>query len=160
MTEETTRVPFLVLNAETMGVDDRDIATVDLTRSILDYFGVREVLDPSAISIFDDTRKDRVFVATACCYDMKWRFVLYKAAQKFVVYLHPDNDEDAIEFQLLGPFEEKRVGQGSAVRAAIADPLLTLLDDFDLDTDRADISVRREYRREALHTLREEAGLD
>jgi hypothetical protein len=56
--EDVTRVLMLAFNHSERGTSDRLRETIDVSKTVLDLFGVRESLDPSALSLFESRDKD------------------------------------------------------------------------------------------------------
>ncbi len=63
--EEAIRVPLLVTGPGLTGKDDRLFETIDLTQTILSYFGVEERLSADAVSILDPAAQKTLVTSLA-----------------------------------------------------------------------------------------------
>jgi hypothetical protein len=145
--EEVTRVPFLVIQRGKRGVDERLAETIDITKTVLEYFDVPDSLSPRAASIFaPSSGKDLAASATYFQNENKrWHVMLYQADKKYRFNIHRDGDAEALLMKLDG-FEETTLDSGASVRRSIAAELVEILEEYGLD----DGSVHPVFSRSAL----------
>ncbi len=91
--EEALRVPLVVAGPDLAGRDERLLETIDLTRSVLDYFGVDAALAPGAISLFDaNAHKDWTSTLTEPSRVRgEWLLAVNRPGEKWVIDLLDDH---------------------------------------------------------------------
>ncbi len=86
--EEVARVPLLIHYNGLKGTDDRLVETIDITETLLDFFGVHERLSPFARSLLAPPAKD---MTTTLAHDSphlhEWLAAIYLGDRKYVVDL-------------------------------------------------------------------------
>lgn len=89
--EEVARVPLVLSYKDLRGTDDRLSETIDISQTILEFFGIGEKLSKSAYSLLEKPEKDIVTTLTNTSHIRKEMFLsVYKASHKFAfnVYDH------------------------------------------------------------------------
>jgi hypothetical protein len=83
--EEVTRVPFLLHWGNKVGVDTRLVESIDITQTILDFFGIEKSLTPEAISLLGDKTKTYTTSLTRRSDTMdEFLLAVYQGDYKFV----------------------------------------------------------------------------
>lgn len=104
---EVVRVPFLLLGGLPPGSDRRLFGTLDLSHSILDYFGAGQPpLAGDAVSLFGAGAREEIATLTQRSdYQKEWFLVIFRGGQAFRINLHPDA-ETSVEAVGYDEFEE------------------------------------------------------
>jgi hypothetical protein len=86
--EEVARVPLLIHYNGRKGTDDRLVETIDITQTLLEYFGVQERISPFARSLLAPPAKD---MTTTLAHESpaqhEWLAAVYLGDRKYVVDL-------------------------------------------------------------------------
>lgn len=133
--EQVIRVPFAVLNAGRSGTDRRAFSTPDLTRSILDFFGV--VGGGSvALSLFGEGTHEAVASLTlASDKSNEWFLVILRQGLKYQVNLHPLGRGETVVLELDG-FDETSIDETIGPPPEISGLIGRTLARFGIDKDR------------------------
>ena len=130
--EEVIRVPLVVLNGGSTGIDDRLFSTPDLTGSILDFFGAGGERYNRLSSFFRDNR-GREYVASLTLSANKhseWYLViLSRCDAKYQINLHPDGD-GKIRLYNVDNYSEILVSQSTRVAEKVRDIVSNCLRQF------------------------------
>ena len=130
--EEVIRVPLVLFDAVHTGVDDRMLQTIDVTASILDFFGIPTAID-GAISIFRDQEREwSAAVTTKSDVHSEWFLVLRGADRKYVMNLHPDGHGTTTTLSVDG-YDERVDHVTRGVPDEIADTFRGTTIDFGLE---------------------------
>jgi membrane-anchored protein YejM (alkaline phosphatase superfamily) len=82
--EEVARVPLLIHFKDLRGTDNRLLETIDITQTILEFFGIDEKLSESACSVLSRTKKNIVTTLTTSSKLRKERFLnVYESNHKY-----------------------------------------------------------------------------
>src|SRR5439155_21686860 len=90
--KEVLRVPVVIFGRSLKGIDDRELETEDLIRTVTDYLSARPGTDRSAVSLLGSG--SRPFVASLTLKSdrhKEWFLVLYKNDSKYIVNIHPQS---------------------------------------------------------------------
>ncbi|MCK4302995.1 MAG: sulfatase-like hydrolase/transferase [Candidatus Eisenbacteria sp.] len=130
--EEVQRVPLFIVGDGITGVDERNFETIDLTQTLLQYFGAQHRAHPRARSVFDPGEKPYTTGITLSSDSWNERFVLlYKNDRKYCFNIHPQGDGSSVE-QILDRFETKTIRRGEAVIQAVLPELTQAIAEYGL----------------------------
>lgn len=133
--EQVIRVPFAMLNVGRSGTDQRAFSTPDLTRSILDFFGVVGAAS-GALSMFGDRAHEEVASLTlASDKSNEWFLVILRQGLKYQVNLHPKGRGETAVLEVNG-FEETLVDEIIGPPPEISGLIGRYLARFGIDKDR------------------------
>jgi arylsulfatase A-like enzyme len=90
--EEVVRVPLIVFDGQSIGVEDRMFGTIDLVHGVLDYFDINARFHPRAVSIFDGTQDTVAVMTLRSDLHREWFLLLYQNSEKYQFNLHPNGD--------------------------------------------------------------------
>ncbi|MFQ5477298.1 MAG: hypothetical protein ACE5E4_01645 [Candidatus Binatia bacterium] len=128
--EEVTRVPLVISGLGYGGVDEHLRETVDISQTLLDFFGVNRRLSPSAVSLFQVPRPQRSVTSLTLHSNLRRQRLLavYRARLKYVANLV--GDREVRSYEVVG-FDSRPVGQGE-VPGAINNELRRSLAEYGL----------------------------
>lgn len=130
--EEVARVPMIVFNAGRTGFDDEKRETIDITQTILEYFGATGRPNPRARSILAPANKE--YTATETQRSVKhreWFVALYVGDRKVLCNVDPKSDGNAVETTLAGD----TLASGSVVIDGVKPYLAESLQELGLPLD-------------------------
>jgi hypothetical protein len=156
--EEVTRVPLFVFGAGRPAIDNRNFETIDITQTVLEYFGISKRFHGRAQSMLSDGIKPfTTSVTQPSDINREWFLVLYRGDRKFVFNIHPEGDGKSLEQKVDG-FETTTVAEGPDVIRTILPELMEALDDFRI-YEISDKTVHANYSKARLKELQETARL-
>jgi hypothetical protein len=130
--EAVARVPLLVHSAGARGRDDRLVETIDITATLLEYFGVDQKLSADAISLLGDEHKQIVTTLTTRAKQRREQFLsIYSADYKHTFNVFDPRHPIRTQARVRG-FEDLRVPLTTEDPALTPDLLPKVLADYGL----------------------------
>jgi hypothetical protein len=131
--EEVVRVPLLLFNAGRTGRDDRLVSTLDITASVLGFFGLSRDSD-SGQSLFAAGRgRERTQTLTLRSDKNKeWFLVISEADRKVRINLHPEGRGETVTLRL-DHYEETPVAETIGPSAGMGDVIAAAIRGFGID---------------------------
>jgi Sulfatase len=157
--EDVSRVPMLVFGVGRSGVDERNFETIDVTQTILDYFGATRGLHARAKSLLK--RETKPFTATVTQpsdVNNQWYIVIYKNDRKYVFNIHPRGDGKAVEQRISG-YDTITVRQDLDVIRTVLPEFIETLVDFNFD-EIGESAIHLNYSKVRLMELAKTRNLE
>lgn len=127
--EEVTRIPVVMYGPGIeSGVDQRNFETVDLSQTILNYFGIKYRMHSTALSMLNSKDK-KAFTSSVTLPSLKnkeWFVNIYKDGKKYRFNIHPEGNGEALELEYLTPFDLKTIRTGDAAIRKVLPELIPL----------------------------------
>jgi hypothetical protein len=129
--QQVTRVPLIVFGHLLPGDDVRLVSTADLTRSILDFFGLRGLPGSDGQSLFNALGQRSMVSSLASRSEeqREWLLALVFASHKYVINLHPRGAGEVALIAIDGS-TERLVSTSVGATPEIADLIAGALDHY------------------------------
>lgn len=150
--EEVLRVPLIIYGKGMAGMDARNFATIDLGKTILDYFHCPFPFRSSAQSLFASGSKPCTWsVTNPSDLHREWFMVIYQGMLKYCFNIHPDGDGRSLK-QVVDRFATTTVDEGPGVIREVLPELTQALRDYRL-FEIPDKEIHANYRQQRLRQL-------
>lgn len=132
--EQVTSVPVIAFGLDRTGIDERSFETIDLTRTITDYFGIDIQYHPRARSMLKTGEKTFTECLTNSSKNYReWFIVIYKGGKKYVFNIHPEGKGEGLEQVFIDRVRTETVRSDKEIIDELVPELEQAFADYKLD---------------------------